>query len=50
MRGALLVAVADRYRATDRRRARRAGFDDYIVRPGGLAEMRALLAACSETR
>jgi DNA-binding response OmpR family regulator len=48
LRGALLIAVTARGGAADRRKARDAGFDDYLVKPDGLPEMRALLAACAD--
>jgi CheY-like chemotaxis protein len=50
LRGTLLIAVTAQGAAAYRRRARAAGFDGYIIKPAELAEMRTLLAACSECR
>jgi CheY-like chemotaxis protein len=47
LRCILLVALAARCGAADRRRARDAGFDDVIIKPDGLPEIQALLAACA---
>jgi two-component system OmpR family response regulator len=48
LRRILLVALAARCGAAGRRRAREAGFDDVIIKAGGLPEIRALLAACAD--
>ncbi len=47
LRGTLLIAFTARCGAADQRRARDAGFDDVIAKPGGLSEIQALLAACA---
>jgi len=47
LKGALLIAFTARCGAANRRRARDAGFDDVIAKPGGLSEIQALLAACA---